>query len=126
MFKVPEEYRITSHPILGTNSLAGNHGAFVIRLSGRSTALCIASEGEGWEHVSAHIESLGKKRIPTWSEMCRIKDIFWGEEDVVVQYHPAKKDYINNHYHCLHLWKPIGIELPTPPTWMVGLKTDII
>lgn len=87
----------------------------------------IASTGLGWEHVSITILSHKKKnsfveRCPTWEEMCWIKDLFWNDDEVVVQYHPAKSDYINNDPHCLHLWKPIDQCLPTPDSLMVGIK----
>jgi len=35
-----------------------------------------------------------------------------------------KKDYVNNHNYCLHIWKPINQEIPTPPSIMVGLKKE--
>lgn len=54
--------------------------------------------------------------------MCFVKDLFWSDDDCVVQYHPPKSDYINNHEHCLHLWKPIDKQIPTPPSILVGLK----
>ncbi len=44
--------------------------------------MCIASDGEGWEHVSITIRG---NRCPNWKEMCFIKDLFWGEEDTVIQ-----------------------------------------
>jgi hypothetical protein len=50
-----------------------------------------------------------------------IKDIFWDEDDCVIQYHPPKEDYIDNHKFCLHLWRPIGVEIPRPPKIMVGI-----
>jgi hypothetical protein len=78
----------------------------------------IFSNGAGWEHVSASL----KKRCPTWEEMCKIKDIFFNKDECAIQYHPAEKDYVNNHPYCLHIWKPIGAELPQPPTWLVGFK----
>lgn len=80
------------------------------------TIMIIASSGSGWEHVSASL----RNRPPNWSEMCRIKDLFWGPEEAVVQFHPPKSEYVNHHPHCLHLWKPIGLEIPRPPTWMIG------
>lgn len=76
----------------------------------------IASWGGGWEHVSASF----KTRCPTWDEMCQIKDIFWGEEECVVQFHPPKSQYVNRHPYCLHLWKRIGAEYETPPKLFVG------
>jgi hypothetical protein len=75
----------------------------------------IASWGMGWEHVSASL----KNRCPTWEEMCRIKDIFWGDGECVVQYHPPKTEYVNNHPYCLHLWKKTDGDFETPPNVLV-------
>lgn len=121
MFKVPERYRITKNSALANDSSYGNNGAFAIPLSNRSTACIIASDGEGWEHVSVHIVSDGKERTPTWSEMCKIKDLFWSDEDCVIQFHPRKSEYVNNHKYTLHLWKPINQEIPRPDTMLVGI-----
>lgn len=121
MFKVPEKYRITDHPIMSSDSSYGNNGAFKIPL-GKAWAYCIASDGDGWEHVSCHIVETFMQRTPTWSEMCKIKDLFWEAEDCVIQYHPPKSEYVNNHQHTLHLWRPIGQEIPLPDSILVGLK----
>lgn len=77
----------------------------------------IASWGGHWEHASVPI--IGVERTPTWDEMCVIKEILWQDEETVVQYHPAKENYINIHPFVLHLWKPIRERLAKPPTWMV-------
>ena len=53
--------------------------------------------------------------------MCFIKDVFWDEEDVVIQYHPKKSEYVNRHENCLHLWRPVLDDpIPTPPKELVG------
>jgi len=97
----------------------GMNGAFKFPGRMRTEDLCvISSDGIGWEHVSVSLLS----RTPTWDEMCRIKDLFWNDDETVIQYHPAKKDYINQHPFCLHLWKPIGVEILTPPGILVGVK----
>lgn len=57
------------------------------------------------------------------SEMCKVKDLFWGEEDCVVQFHPPKSVYVNNHEFVLHLWRKIGSQFETPPGILVGIKT---
>lgn len=44
----------------------------------------IASWGGGWEHVSVSLSN----RCPTWEEMCMVKDIFWGEDECVIQFRP--------------------------------------
>lgn len=53
--------------------------------------------------------------------MCFIKDLFWNENECVVQFHPPKKDYINNAKFCLHLWKHSHGEFPRPPKYLVGV-----
>lgn len=124
MFKVPEKYRMTKHHTLNSDPSFGNNGAFKIPFEDNCTAFVIASDGEGWEHVSVHIHlnSTNEKVTPEWEEMCHIKDLFWSDEDCVIQYHPPKSEYVNNHEHCLHLWRPIGVELPLPKSIMVGIK----
>ena len=81
----------------------------------------IWSYGGGWEHVSID----GKKRMPTWDEMCQLKDMFFTEDECCVQYHPPKSEYVNNIPYCLHIWKPIeqysGV-LPIPPSLLVGIN----
>ena len=111
-----EKYRFRSGP-LGSDASYGNNGVFIIR-HGAIPIIVQASDGAGWEHISVSLET----RCPVWPEMCFIKDLFWAEDEVVIQYHPAKRDYVNNHAFCLHLWKPIGVELPQPPTNLVGIK----
>ncbi len=81
---------------------------------------CIASDGCGWKRVSVSIES--DRRPPKWDVMCYIKELFFEPEDWVVQFHPAKSEYVNHHPGCLHLWMPTNAQLPTPQSWMVGPK----
>lgn len=80
----------------------------------------IWSFGGGWDHVS--VAPYKHSHTPTWDEMCRIKDIFFNENETVVQYHPAKSDYVNNMPNCLHLWRPQDQPMPVPPPIMVGIK----
>lgn len=68
-----------------------------------------------WEHVSVSLKS----RTPTWAEMCWIKLMFWSGDDTVLQFHPPESEYVNNHEHRLHLWKPVGTSILRPPQWMV-------
>lgn len=115
MFKVPEQYRV-KHPF---GSGDATNGAFLIPAGAkRNLGLAvIASDGEGWEHVSVSTAM----RCPTWEEMCFVKNLFWDEEDMVMQYHPPKSLYVNVHPYCLHMWRPTnGAVVPVPPEWMVG------
>lgn len=73
------------------------------------------SNTNGWEHISID----GKRNTPTWEKMCEIKDLFFDPEEVVVQYHPKKSEYVNLATKCLHLWRPIESEIPCPPPVLV-------
>lgn len=68
-----------------------------------SGSCVIGMDEEGWEHVS--VAPFGN-RVPSWEDMCRVKDVFWGEEEEVLQIHPKKSEYVNIKENCLHLWKP--------------------
>ena len=98
----------------------GWNGAFMFDLGSKRRAMFIVSNGEGWEHVSCHVRyqnAKGKVKFltPSWQEMCLIKELFWKGDETVLQYHPAESEYVNNHPHVLHLWRPTETEIPTPP-----------
>jgi len=116
-FKLPKSKRIKV-PGLPSYDATGATYKFP---SSTGDIMVIASFDEGWEHVSASLFY----RCPTWNEMCMVKDFFWGEEDTVIQYHPAKSEYINCHPYCLHLWRPMDLEILCPPKWMIGPVTGI-
>jgi hypothetical protein len=104
----------------------GWNGVFKIPITKTRLAFVICSDGMGWDHVSVSIKQTRLRTnevsscTPTWDEMCQIKDLFFSEEESVVQFHPAKADYVNLHKYCLHLWRPQHVEIPTPPSIMVG------
>ena len=109
-FKCPDKYRVK---LSGYPAGDERNGCFIV-----GELRIIASNGMGWEHVSVS----RRDRCPTWDEMCQIKALFWDEDDCVIQYHPPRSEYVNNHPNCLHLWRPIGVSLPMPPSIMVGFK----
>lgn len=131
-FRVPEPYRVRTGPMASDQSF-GNNGAFVFdSVIPRRRMVVVASDsrdwqaagldGEPWEHVSVRCYQGRKQFTPTWVEMCAAKDMFWDAEDVVIQFHPRKSDYVNNHANTLHLWRPTQSNLPTPPAVTVGIK----
>jgi len=114
-FHVPEKFRMVKGH-MATNESHGNNGIFFVPMRPGMTPLrTIASDSKGWEHVSVSLPA----RCPVWEEMCFIKELFWDDEDCVLQYHPPKSEYVNDHPYCLHLWRPIGIVLPLPDKIMV-------
>jgi hypothetical protein len=118
-FRVPEKHRVTQG-IGASDRSYGNNGAFLFPAApGRARLMVSASDGEGWEHVSVS----SPVRCPTWEEMCLVKDLFWRGDEAVMQLHPPKADYVNNHAFCLHLWRPTEGAIPLPPSILVGIKT---
>jgi hypothetical protein len=105
---------------MGSTPDYGLTGAFIVTGPNGVELAIIGSDGEGWEHVSVST----RKRCPNWPEMCFVKDLFWRDDECVVQFHPPKAEYVNCHPHCLHLWKPIGAEMHMPPAILVGPKAD--
>ena len=88
-------------------------GVFEIPLKSGVTVKVIMDNGineEEWEHVSVSL----KDRCPTWEEMCEVKDLFFEEDETVVQFHPPKKDYVNIYPYCLHLWRYKPDDFPAP------------
>lgn len=103
----------------------------------------IVSCGGGWDHVSVSLSN----RCPTWREMCHVKDLFFKDDEVAMQLHPAKADYVNQHPFCLHIWRPqteaeraalaaahgddgdgwpTPGPIPLPPTIAVGPKKEVV
>lgn len=83
------------------------------------TLRIIASSGEGWEHVSVSLPN----RTPNWREMEFACRLFWAEEEAVMQLHPPRAQWVNNHPTCLHLWRPTdpATPIPLPPPELVGI-----
>lgn len=106
--------------VYGSDASFGVYGAFDIAGPCGERLRILSSGGDetGWEHVSVSTH----RRTPNWQEMCFVKDLFWDEEECVMQLHPPLSTWINNHPFCLHLWRPTVREIPLPPSIMVGLK----
>jgi hypothetical protein len=88
------------------------HGAFLLYHPAAIIINVLACEDiEGWDHVSVSLLT----RSPTWDEMCWVKALFWGDDEWVMQFHPASAEAVNDHPHCLHLWRPTRGAFPHPP-----------
>lgn len=115
--KTLDELRETSNLLIIRTGDDGGMGEIQY---GKLKGSIIWSFGGGWEHVS--VSPYKRNYTPSWEEMCKIKDMFWHDDEVVVQYHPAKSQYVNNVPNCLHLWKPLKEKMPIPPSIMVGVR----
>jgi len=91
-----------------------------IAMSNRWLGSIIVSNGAGWEHVS--VCPIKKHIMPSWEDMCFIKNLFWNEDEAVIEIHPAKSEYVNNMPNCLHLWRCSYKEMVLPPKILIGIN----
>ena len=103
-----EPYRV-KHPDFGDAGDPENGWFQIMEFS-----VCVSS-GKGWDHVSVSRPD----RVPTWNEMESLRLMFFGPDSTVMQLHVPRTDHINVHPHCLHLWRPQGIDIPVPPPGLV-------
>lgn len=96
------------------------YGLFVLKAPTGAYLLVMAVDGPEtrFDHVSVSVcpgVSGGQPpRLPTWEEMCWVKGLFWGPDELVIQYHPPESEYVRVG-EVLHLWKPLDVEIPLPP-----------
>lgn len=112
-----ERHRIRGG-LLGSSSQDGNNGVFIIPY-GKLTLSVVCSDEEGWDHVSVSVD-INPPRLPTWEEMCYVKDLFFRDEETVVQFHPKRSAYRNVNPWVLHLWRDQSIEYSLPPGKFIG------
>jgi len=116
-----EDGRDLHDPDYATPPMA-RYGRFIVRCPATGAKMCVLlSDGSewtemglpepAWEHASVSCAN----RCPTWEEMAWVKSLIWEEEEAVLEFHPPKSQHVNNHNFCLHLWRPIGVEIPLPP-----------
>lgn len=111
-----ERYRVKGGTLASDKSF-GNNGAFGIPYGNEHGLLAVViHDGEGWDHVSVSLPD----RCATWDEMCYIKDVFFEPEETVIQFHPPKSGYVDDHKFCLHLWRNQKHKTPMPPKIFVG------
>jgi hypothetical protein len=123
-------YRIRTGYFASVDQM-GFNGAFQVDVTYTKTTgdtktddvFVICSNQAGWEHVSVSLLHRPKV-VPCWELMCAVKDLFWGPEIEVMQFHPKASEYVNCHKGCLHLWRSTLDPMPKPPSYMVGPKED--
>jgi hypothetical protein len=108
-----EPLRDTSERVISHYGGTGDEtcGVFRVKLKG-ANLLVVASSAGGWEHVSVSLRG----RTPTWGEMDYVKQLFFENDEVAVQFHVTDGRKVDIHPNCLHLWRaPGGLMMPMPP-----------
>lgn len=113
---------IIKNPVLSNIKVGTDGGRAEIFVNGWR-GIVIWSDGAGWGHVSVSANS--KKIVPSWNDMCFVKDIFFTDDEAVIEIHPKKSEYVNNVNNCLHLWRCKYREMVLPPSCLVGVRDGI-
>lgn len=115
--------RLVNNPVYDFQD--GLNGLFMFRGPARALLGVLSSTAnlpdEPWEHVSVSV----KNRCPYWDEMCFVKQLFWRDDECVLQYHPPAAVYVNHHPFCLHLWRHATWQPLVPPPHLVGDPTKL-
>ena len=112
-----EELKKEGRLLIGHTSIDGGSGE--VHMPSWKGSVIWSFDG-GWEHVS--VAPRQRRITPSWDDMCRLKDMFFHEDEYAIEFHPAKSEYANNLPNCLHLWRYTEGEMPVPNSLMVGLK----
>lgn len=107
-----------------TGEAGETYGSFKVPGPQGMTLLIVASdgkewplEGPAWEHVSVSRVRDGRYGVtPGWGEMEFVRDLMFEEDELVLQFSVPRDNHINIHPGVLHLWKPIGVVIPLPPS----------
>lgn len=114
-----DAYRDASPQVIAFYGDAGDHSCGVFHVPFPRTGVTlkiVASVGVGWDHISVSLPN----RCPNWPEMEHIKRMFFREDETAMQLHVPPSDHLSLHPYCLHLWRPLGQEIPRPPAELVG------
>jgi len=117
-----EKYRNVSAHIVELYGSVGDETSGVFSIPSPTDGrllLVIASSGVDapfWDHVSVS----GEKRCPNWPEMEHVKRLFFKDDETAMQLHVPVTDHISVHPYCLHIWRPVRVEIPRPPAILVA------
>ena len=107
----PNSEIATNIRLSNVNDLISGGHATVSLPSGFCGSVIWGRDEGGHEHVS--VSSYRRHKLPTWDDMCQVKDIFFDAEEMAVQVHPPESEYVhsvgpraNPLENVLHLWRP--------------------
>ena len=83
-------------------------GAFCALTPGGLKIIATVDEIDGREWLHASVSR--KSRVPTYDDLCIVKQALVGPDAVAYQMFPKKTEHVSNHDFCLHLWAPRGFD----------------
>lgn len=71
---------------------------------GDDVAVLVSESVEADDRIWLHVSVSRPTRLPSWSDLRRVKDAFIGKDRKAIQVLPAQSEYVNIHPHVLHLF----------------------
>ncbi len=96
-----DEIAKTSNLIIHKNTEAGGSGLIVYGSLKNCSVMWGRKEGGLYDHVSISPTN----RIPTWNELCKVKDMFFKDDEECYLVFPKKEQYVNLDKYCMHIWR---------------------
>ena len=107
----PNSEIVNNIRLSNVNDLIDSGIATITLPSGFCGSVIWARDESGWEHVS--VSSYRRNKMPSWDDMCRVKDVFFEAEEEAVQLHPRESEYVHSVgpkaaplENVLHIWRP--------------------
>ena len=82
-----------------------NTKSYIVKHRGVKLMYIVGENENSWEHVSVSRDDC---KTPTWEQMCKVKETFWNDDEVVLQFHSRKDEGIGK-IETLHLWRPVSV-----------------
>lgn len=98
----PSGWRLLAYPpvALATPDVVGQPiGTIIVTVSELHNAE-ETGDFTDWCHASMSWTT----RVPTYEELCLLKEAVWGPEGEAYQIHPRAERHVNIHPNALHLW----------------------
>ena len=101
--KTVQEISQAPNLLIERNDEKGGTGRLMYGNLRNCTVMWGRAESGKYDHVS--IAPTG--RCPTWDEMCKVKEIFFYDDEECYQVFPKKSEHVNLSKTCLHIWRDI-------------------
>lgn len=105
----PKGWREVRSPIVGRAFLSMDGGLTVI----------VSEDTEESKRRWLHVSMSRRGRMPTYDDLATVKRVFIGDRLPAYQIFPVRKEHVNLHEFCLHLWAPLDDD----PLAELSLKT---
>ncbi len=102
--KTVKEIAKLDNLIISLNSELGGKGKLVYGSLRNCSVIWTREDNDADNYHKDHVSICPTGRLPTWDELCKVKDMFFYDEEECYQVFPKKSEYVNLMKNCLHIW----------------------